>query len=464
MGSDNSLQSYIKVQGGFAFKSKDFKNEGIPVIKIKNVGFGHLKFDEYSCVDIEVANKAKDFLIKPGDVLISMTGSGPNNPDSLVGRVAKVKENDPKALINQRVGRLVLKEKCSLDLRYIYYLLSTKRAQTYLVSNSTGSANQANINGKTILSFSFPKVSYNESVKIADILETLDTKNDLNHQINQTLEQISQAIFQSWFIDFEPVKAKKHLRKLGGDSAQIERAAQAIISGAVNLEDIIAEASLTDLDNEIKSKLETKLGCQTKEQQCKLAETAKFFPDKLIESELGIIPEGWKSTALSEIIELKYGKALKKNDREKGAYPVYGSGGIVGSHDEYLVKGPGVIVARKGSVGNLFWTENNFFPIDTTFFVSPVIKVPLFWVYMKLRTIDILSLSSDSAVPGVNRNALLSQKIILPNLMLLEKFMNYITPFVQLKNANQNEIKSLSSLRDEFLPRLLSGKMDVSEK
>ena len=120
--------------------------------------------------------------------------------------------------------------------------------------------------------------------------------------MQKLLEQTYKAIFKSWFIDFEPVKAKEHVQNLGGDSNQIERAAQAIISGAVNLENIIAESNLADLENEIQRRLETKLGCQTKEQQCKLVETAKLFPDKLVESELGIIPEGWKRTALSEIM------------------------------------------------------------------------------------------------------------------------------------------------------------------
>jgi len=129
-----------------------------------------------------------------------------------------------------------------------------------------------------------------------------------------------------------------------------------------------------------------------------------------------------------------------------------------------LVKGPGIIVARKGSVGNLFWTENDFFPIDTTFFVSPIADIHLFWVYRQLCNIDILSLSSDSAVPGVNRNTLLSQNIVFPALSIIKIFMGFIAPFIHLKNNNQNEINSLSCLQNELLPRLLSGEIAISEK
>ena len=86
------------------------------------------------------------------------------------------------------------------------------------------------------------------------------------------------------------------------------------------------------------------------------------------ESELGEIPEGWECSSLQEFIELAYGKALKKSERKPGPYPVYGSSGEVGTHSEPLVKGPGIILGRKGNVGSVFWTEDDFYPIDTVYY------------------------------------------------------------------------------------------------
>ena len=87
----------------------------------------------------------------------------------------------------------------------------------------------------------------------------------------------------------------------------------------------------------------------------------------MVESELGLVPEGWEVKKLADVIELAYGKALKAENRINGPVSVYGSGGIVGHHDESLAEGPGIIVGRKGNVGSVYWSDDDFFAIDTVF-------------------------------------------------------------------------------------------------
>ena len=152
---------------------------------------------------------------------------------------------------------------------------------------------------------------------IAHILGTLDDKIELNRRMNQTLEEMARAIFQDWFVDFGPVRAK-----LEGREPYLP-------------------PELWDL-----------------------------FPDRLVDSELGEIPEGWEVKELGELIELAYGKALKANDRKDGSVPVYGSNGQIGRHDEKLVDGPGIVVGRKGNPGVVTWAHSDFFPIDTAFYVG----------------------------------------------------------------------------------------------
>jgi type I restriction enzyme S subunit len=89
-----------------------------------------------------------------------------------------------------------------------------------------------------------------------------------------------------------------------------------------------------------------------------------------IGSTLGPIPQGWGVSKLGNILELKYGKALKKEERRDGQYPVFGSSGILGYHDKSLVRGPGIIVGRKGNVGSVFWSDDDFFVIDTAYYVT----------------------------------------------------------------------------------------------
>ena len=121
------LSEYANLKGGYAFKSRDFIEDGDhPVIKIKNVRHGFINYKESSFIKQEVANQAKNFVTKNGDILISMTGSGPNAPLSVVGRVGRVGKDDPSAFINQRVGRIELQDQKKIDQDFIYYCLSSK--------------------------------------------------------------------------------------------------------------------------------------------------------------------------------------------------------------------------------------------------------------------------------------------------------------------------------------------------
>jgi type I restriction enzyme S subunit len=96
-----------------------------------------------------------------------------------------------------------------------------------------------------------------------------------------------------------------------------------------------------------------------------------FQEGEFVESELGLIPKGWRVGTVENIIDLAYGKGLPEKQRNPGKYPVFGSSGQVGIHDQYLIESPGIIVGRKGTIGSLSWARQNFWPIDTTFYVIP---------------------------------------------------------------------------------------------
>ena len=176
---------------------------------------------------------------------------------------------------------------------------------------------------------------------------------------------------------------------------------------------------------------------------------------KMVESELGLIPEGWEVVKLRDILELAYGKALKKSDRAGGNIPVYGSGGIVGYHNVSMTDSPSIIVGRKGNVGKVFWSDVSCWPIDTVFFVKS--KVSKYFLYFNLR--NQIFLNSDAAVPGLNREQAYNNWAVLPELEYLNKFDNIVKSIFEeiyiLKNKNQN----LKQQRDLLLPRLISGKI-----
>lgn len=180
---------------------------------------------------------------------------------------------------------------------------------------------------------------------------------------------------------------------------------------------------------------------------------------KMVESELGLIPEGWELRRLGDVVELAYGKALKAEERKPGPYPVYGSSGVVGSHDTSLVNGPGIIVGRKGNVGSVHWCDVSFYPIDTVYFVRT--ELPLHYVFFNLKRQNFIN--NDAAVPGLNRNQAYSLHFLVPSKVVLGRFVELCGPiFKQLrllavKNAN------LRATRDLLLPKLISGELDVSK-
>jgi type I restriction enzyme S subunit len=180
---------------------------------------------------------------------------------------------------------------------------------------------------------------------------------------------------------------------------------------------------------------------------------------KMVDSELGEIPKGWEVKRLGDVVELAYGKALKKNDRRNGSFPVYGSSGVVGFHDEYLVQGPGIIVGRKGNVGSVFWSQKSFYPIDTVFFVKT--NMPLYYVYYNLKEQNFIN--TDAAVPGLSRNQAYLNEFLLPPNDILHLFEEFIFPIFKQIESLHSQIGILCRTRDLLLPKLIAGEINVAE-
>jgi type I restriction enzyme S subunit len=175
------------------------------------------------------------------------------------------------------------------------------------------------------------------------------------------------------------------------------------------------------------------------------------------------LPKGWELCPLNKVLHFAYGKALPKTAREDGDVPVYGSGGIVGTHNRALVKGPGIIVGRKGTVGSLFWESRDFYPIDTVFFVKPEPGVSLHFAWALLRTLGLETMNTDAAVPGLNRNNAHRLNAVHPGQPLIEAFGSLVEKLRDKMDTAEAENRILAETRDYILPPLMSGKIRVAE-
>ena len=378
------------------------------LIRSQNVYNDGFHRDGLAFIGERHADELQNVRVFQGDVLLNITGDS-------VARVCQVAPDVLPARVNQHVA-IIRPDSVNLDAGYLRYCLVSPEMQTLLLSWAGSGGTRNALTKGMIESLEIPLPALSEQRAIAHVLGTLDDKIELNRRMNETLEEMARALFKSWFVDFEPVRAKMDGRWYPGES-------------------------LPGLP----------------------AEHYDLFPDRLVDSELGEIPEGWDVTELGELVDLAYGKALRADDRKGGSVPVYGSNGQVGWHDEGLVAGPGIVVGRKGNPGIVTWAHGDFFPIDTAFYVvSRDAEVGLPFLFFALTRQDLPSVSADSAVPGLNRNLAYMNKLLVPGKHLVAEFDDYASAIFSRCHHLEGESRTLATQRDSLLPRLVSGDVRVA--
>lgn len=291
--------------------------------------------------------------------------------------------------------------------RFAYYFFK----QFDFSSFNSGSA-QPSLNRNVVHPVKIRIPGRDEQILIASFLGELDDRIELLRQTNETLEAMARAIFKSWFVDFDPVRAKAEGREPEGMDAA----------------------------------------------------TAALFASEFQDSQLGPIPEGWSIKKFGDEAQLAYGKALKAENRSDGTIRVMGSNGQIGWHDQKLVSGPGIVIGRKGNPGTVEWVQDDFFPIDTTFYVKTQGNAcDLHYLHQALCRLNLPSLSADSAVPGLNRSAAYGAVMVLPPESLRSEFALLSVQIRKRIACNGEHSSTLAELRDILLPRLISGKLRVPE-
>ena len=169
------------------------------------------------------------------------------------------------------------------------------------------------------------------------------------------------------------------------------------------------------------------------------------------------LPRGWTFGKTKDFMRFKYGKALKADHRKDGEYPVYGSSGVVGYHNDFLIVGPVIIVGRKGNVGSVYLSQESAFPIDTVYYIESNISIMYNYFNLKTRSFN----NNDSAVPGLNRDYVEGMDMICPDKELLSKFDEKVTTIFDMITNLLRQINLLQQARDFLLPKLMNGDIEV---
>lgn len=168
----------------------------------------------------------------------------------------------------------------------------------------------------------------------------------------------------------------------------------------------------------------------------------------------------WDQGRLSDLITVKYGKDHKK--LADGAYPVFGSGGIMRYVERPLYTGESVLIPRKGTLNNVMYVNEPFWSVDTMFFTEMKIPNVAKFVFHFVKAKDLASMNAGSAVPSMTTDILNALELAIPSTERLAEFESVVAPMYQTMQANNRESAKLAELRDTLLPKLMSGEMDVS--
>ena len=429
------LGALFELVNGFAFKGGDFKSSGIPVIKIKNVKPNKLLLSDLAFVDSNVADKRPDKELKRGDILITMSGNRMDGSrDTWVGKVAYF-DIPGRYMLNQRVGVLRPKEGVEVDRRCCSYFLSSDGFQDFFIAVATSSGGQANLSPSQILGEKINLPPLAEQKLIASLLTALDDRIALLRDTSATLEVIAQALFKSWFVDFDPVRAKMAGRAPEG----------------------MDEA------------------------------TAALFPDSFEESELGLVPKGWRVGTLADVASYQNGYAFKTKDWSGVGHPVIKIGNVkpgiiettgasyvlpetIVGLDRFRLQRGDLLVGMTGYVGETglvpeiepaaylnqrvgkISTESG---ISDLGFVYCIVRNPAYKTHAESK-------SHGSAQANVSGTDLMSYPTVLPSTVVLDVFNQILAVFIWQILVNYEESQSLAALRDTLLPRLISGQLDLT--
>ncbi|MDN4524412.1 restriction endonuclease subunit S [Fictibacillus fluitans] len=173
------------------------------------------------------------------------------------------------------------------------------------------------------------------------------------------------------------------------------------------------------------------------------------------------IPENWVWVKLGSIIELAYGKSLPNTKRSGEGFPVYGSNGVVGYHEDYLIEGPVIVIGRKGSHGEVNWYEQSGWPIDTTYYVKVNKKVSYKFIYYLLLTVNLKGLNRSTAIPGLNREDAYDQNIALPPIneqkRIIEKVERLLNKIEEAEQLVEEAKKTFELRRAAILDKAFRG-------
>jgi type I restriction/modification specificity protein len=432
---ENSNIEFIDGDRGKNYpKQEDFSDKGhCMFLSAKNVTSCGFNFDNKVFISSEKDNQLKAGKLKRNDIVITTRGT--------IGNVAIYDDKVPYNDVRINSGMLILRaDSNKLDTKFLYYYLSSKEFKEQVNSLISGSA-VPQLPIRDIKKLTLPNITKKQQEKIANIISSFEDRIELNTQINQTLEQIAQALFKSWFVDFDPVRAKVQALSDGLSLEQAELAAMQAISGKTAEE--LTALSQTQPDR-----------------YAELAETTKAFPCEMVEIDGVEVPKGWEVKPIELILDrLKNKQKLRKEEISfEGTIPVFEQGAsiLMGYHDKDAAFNASIDEPIFIFGDHTCITKLSTIPFSIYQNVIPLIgkNLPTYWVYCAIQ--------NKQTFQEYRRHwaELIVKEVVVPdNINLCQYFSKKVKELFFKIDINHQENRTLIETRDLLLPRLLNGEI-----
>jgi type I restriction enzyme S subunit len=416
---------------GTMLHASSYVPNGVPVVAVKNIGLNRLIHDEIPRISADDAARLSRYRLCENDILFSRKGA--------VERRALIRRDEAGWLQGSDCIRLRFDD--TVDPEYVSYYLGSPQARQWLLQHAHG-ATMPSLNQEILRLLPIPLPNIGNQRAIAHILGTLDDKIELNRRMNQTLEAIARALFTSWFVDFDPVRAKAEGRQPTGLAF----------------------------------------------------DGAECFSNSFVESSVGQIPSGWSLAPLGDHVVIEKGRSYRRNDLAEsttalvtlksfhrgGGYRGDGLKPYTGDYKPTQVVSPGEIVIALTDVTQaaevigrpaMVRPDARFVvlvaSLDVGIVRSPSKRLPTSFLYGLLSsqrfTENALAHTSGTTVLHLNSRAVTHFPAVLPDQRVLHMFETATQPLQDKIAANEHENESLGKLRDALLPKLLSGGLRVVE-
>ena len=421
------LGEYAELLTGFPFKSADYvgSSQAVQLLRGDNIGQGRLRWEDAKRWPTERCDDLHNFLLREGDIVLAM-----DRPWISAGlKFARVRASDLPALLVQRVARL--RPKLGLTANFLHYVVASPNFTQHIQTVTTGTA-VPHISASQVREYRFKLPDIFTQTTCGELLMALDDRIALLRESNTTLEAIAQALFKSWFVDFDPVRARMEGRAPEG----------------------MDEA------------------------------TAALFPDGFEESELGLVPRGWRVTNLADEFEVNPTRKLTKGSMapyldmaslatsghcvEAPIQREMGSGAKFCNGDALLARITPCLENGKSAfvdflaAGQIGWGSTEFLVL------RPKGALPEYLGYLlcrhpAFREYAIQSMSGTSGRQRIQNDVLGRYLLALPGDEITLAFGEVVDSVQKSIAANHAQAQTLATLRDTLLPRLISGQLRLNE-